>query len=40
MPSQMVGLRRWISSSCKAEGVEVPDPAQFTVMPREVAQRE
>jgi len=35
----MLGLRRWISSSCSAEGVEVPEPAQLTVMPREVAQR-
>ena len=39
MPSQMVGRRRWISSSCSAEGVEVPEPAQLTVMPREAAQR-
>ena len=40
MPSQMVGRSRWISSSCSADGVEVPEPAQFTVMPREAAQRE
>ena len=39
MPSQMVGFKRWMSSSCSAEGVEVPEPAQLTVMPREVAQR-
>jgi len=40
MPSQMVGFRRSISSSCRGEGVDVPAPAQLTVMPREVAQRE
>ncbi len=40
MPSHTVGLRRWISSSCSAEGVEVPEPAQLTPMPREAAQRE
>ena len=40
MPSQTVGFKRWISSSCSAEGVEVPEPAQLTVMPHDVAQRE
>src|SRR5947209_5402947 len=39
MPSHSVGFRRWISSSCNADGVDVPEPAQFTVMPREAAQR-
>ena len=29
-----------MSSSCSAEGVEVPDPAQFTEIPRAPAQRE
>ena len=39
MPSQIVGFSRWISSSWSTDGVEVPEPAQFTVMPREAAQR-
>ena len=39
MPSHSVGFKRWISSICSPDGVELPEPAQFTVMPRDAAHR-
>ena len=34
MPIQIVGRSRSINSSCSADGVVVPEPAQLTAMPR------
>ena len=39
MPIQIVGRSRSINSSCSADGVVVPEPAQLTAMPRVDAAR-
>jgi hypothetical protein len=39
MPIQIVGRSRSINSSCIADGVELPEPAQLTAMPRVDAAR-